>query len=183
VPLEQAVASGLLRGDLYARLDGVVVRVPPLRERREDIVPLFYQFLKAEAARMALSIPPVDARLLESLCLYDWPFNVRELLLLASRLVIMRGESAILRRSHLPERMQPERVRQRISTQPKARETSQVAEDPLEVLIAALKRNNGNLTSATKELGWQRRAKAYDLLRKHDLDPASFRNVSPEDER
>src|SRR5205814_1599199 len=78
--LRQAVADKRFRGDLFARLNGIAVTLPPLRERREEIPFLFRAFLAAAAPGAP---PEVSPRLLERLCLHDWPFNVRELALLA----------------------------------------------------------------------------------------------------
>jgi len=72
--LEQMVESGSFRGDLYHRLGQICLRVPPLRERREDIVPLAEHFLKQTNPRLSLSGEAV--RILEE---HRWPGNVREL--------------------------------------------------------------------------------------------------------
>jgi transcriptional regulator with GAF, ATPase, and Fis domain len=74
VPLEKAVEEGRFRGDLYSRLLGVTIPVPPLRERREDILELTRHFL--ERADRGGAIDPDSA---EALLVHEWPFNVREL--------------------------------------------------------------------------------------------------------
>jgi two-component system response regulator HydG len=68
--------KGLFRTDLYYRLSGVDVRVPPLRQRKEDIMELAHYFLSRHATRRRLSITPAAADALKT---YDWPGNVREL--------------------------------------------------------------------------------------------------------
>jgi transcriptional regulator with PAS, ATPase and Fis domain len=68
--------KGLFRHDLYYRLSGVDVRVPPLRQRREDIMELAHYFLSRHSGRRRLSISPAAA---DALRTYDWPGNVREL--------------------------------------------------------------------------------------------------------
>lgn len=73
--LAALVESGAFRGDLYARIHGYTVRLPPLRERKEDIYRLCRHFL-AKAGRPD-EMPSFD--LMVSLCQYDWPYNVREL--------------------------------------------------------------------------------------------------------
>src|SRR6478609_4123782 len=95
-PLATAVAQGRFRADLFARLDGLTVRLPPLRERRAEIPYLFAR------------LPSVDVRVVERLCLYDWPFNVRELGLLVRRLLVLHGTEPMLKLQHLPERFQVE---------------------------------------------------------------------------
>jgi transcriptional regulator with AAA-type ATPase domain len=81
--LRADVEQGRFRGDLYARLAGITLRTPPLRERREDVLPILCRALGA-------SPPALEAELVEALLLYGWPFNVRELLKVASELG-MRG--------------------------------------------------------------------------------------------
>jgi two-component system response regulator PilR (NtrC family) len=77
--LDKAVAENLFREDLYYRLNVIPVRVPPLRERREDIPLLANHFLKKYAAAAGRSILRVNKNSLDVLCGYDWPGNVRQL--------------------------------------------------------------------------------------------------------
>ncbi len=77
--LDKAVAENLFREDLYYRLSVIPIRVPPLRERREDIPLLVNHFLKKYATAAGRSILRVHAGSLAALCEYDWPGNVRQL--------------------------------------------------------------------------------------------------------
>jgi len=77
--LGQEVASGRFRGDLYYRLNVVRVRMPPLRERLEDIPLLVDVILRPLAKEMGRPAPPVSTRALKKLASYAWPGNVREL--------------------------------------------------------------------------------------------------------
>ena len=77
--LDKAVAENLFREDLYYRLNVIPIRVPPLRERREDIPLLVNHFLKKYATAAGRSILRVNAAALDSLCGYEWPGNVRQL--------------------------------------------------------------------------------------------------------
>jgi DNA-binding NtrC family response regulator len=99
IPLAQVVTERRFRADLCARLDGLTIRLPPLRERRQEIAYLFSHLLRLHSGGRP---PEVEARLVEQLCLHDWPFNVRELDLLARRLLVLHGQEELLRRSHLP---------------------------------------------------------------------------------
>jgi transcriptional regulator with GAF, ATPase, and Fis domain len=74
VDLEKAVRSDEFRGDLYARLKGHIIRVPPLRQRREDILELATRFLRDSECTARLT-----ANAAEAILVHDWPFNVREL--------------------------------------------------------------------------------------------------------
>jgi len=77
--LDKAVADNLFREDLYYRLSVIPIRVPPLRERPEDIPLLVNHFLKKYASAAGRSILRVHAASLDALCDYDWPGNVRQL--------------------------------------------------------------------------------------------------------
>jgi two-component system, NtrC family, response regulator PilR len=77
--LDRQVAEGTFREDLYYRLNVIPVRVPGLRERKEDIPLLANHFLKRYAAAAGKSITHVQPRSLDALCDYDWPGNVRQL--------------------------------------------------------------------------------------------------------
>jgi two-component system response regulator PilR (NtrC family) len=77
--LDKAVAENVFREDLYYRLNVIPIRVPPLRERREDIPLLVNHFLKKYANAAGRSILRVNAPSLDSLCGYEWPGNVRQL--------------------------------------------------------------------------------------------------------
>ena len=77
--LLRRVEQGLFRRDLYYRVAGGVLRVPPLRERRKDIAPLIEHFLRQAVATANREIPGVTVRALRALTAYPWPGNVREL--------------------------------------------------------------------------------------------------------
>jgi transcriptional regulator with PAS, ATPase and Fis domain len=77
--LQALVAEGKFRRDLYYRLAGVTVNVPPLRERRERIVPLARGFLAEAAQSAGMPAPALSASAMTSLNRHDWPGNVREL--------------------------------------------------------------------------------------------------------
>lgn len=87
--LEKEVAAGAFREDLYYRLNVIPIRVPPLRERRDDISLLVNHFLKKYAAAAGRSILRVHQPSLESLCAYEWPGNVRQLENTVERAVAM----------------------------------------------------------------------------------------------
>lgn len=98
--LTDLVREGKFREDLFYRLYVVPIEVPPLRERREDIFPLSWHFLKQynQKYRQAKTFSSELTALLES---YDWPGNVRELQNIVERLVVT-GDSDLLKPEHLP---------------------------------------------------------------------------------
>jgi transcriptional regulator with GAF, ATPase, and Fis domain len=87
--LRAEVRAGRFREDLYYRLHVVPIRLPPLRERREDIPLLVQHFLETESARLGREAWPIDQAALDALCAYDWPGNVRELRNVIERAVVM----------------------------------------------------------------------------------------------
>jgi len=100
--LMQLVKSGDFREDLYYRLNVVPIRIPPLRERREDIAPLAQYFLR-RAAEKGLPSKILDAETTVALCEYNWPGNVRELENMMYRLCALYSESIIGKEALLSE--------------------------------------------------------------------------------
>jgi len=88
------VAEGVLRPELYYHLAVLVVTVPPLRQRREDIVELYESGLTSLARRYGRPVPPLDPHTRDALLQHSWPGNVRELLNLAERAVVMGDNAA-----------------------------------------------------------------------------------------
>jgi transcriptional regulator of acetoin/glycerol metabolism len=162
--LAGAVASGEFRADLYARLDGLTLELPPLRERKTDVPYLFARLMMNESGGRP---PAVDVRLVERLCLYDWPFNVRELALVVKRLMVLHGAEAKLKPQHLPERLMAAATPVAIDAAgvPTEMATSaQTAEPPdLQRLVAALRASGGNVAQAAQALGISRQ-RAYRLM-------------------
>ena len=86
--LSEMVEQGRFRRDLYYRLNVVSLHLPPLRERREHIIPLFLNLIQREANYFNSSIPVPSTSLLQRVICHDWPVNVRELRSVAKRLVL-----------------------------------------------------------------------------------------------
>jgi transcriptional regulator of acetoin/glycerol metabolism len=172
-PLAQAVMARRFRPDLFARLDGVSVRLPPLRKRLGDVPALFLrQLAKLNSGRT----PALEADFVEGLCLHDWPFNVREVVLLAKRLAVLHGQEASLKASHLPARMShlPEAsVASDTTVTPPARSDNEPVELP--ALIAALRTSQGNVAQAAIVLGISRQ-RVYRLMHGHSVDLEALRN-------
>lgn len=101
--LKEMVAAGEFREDLFYRLYVVPIEIPPLRERREDILPLALQFLKTYNQKYEVS-RTLGHELLQVLEAADWPGNVRELQNVIERLVVT-ADSEVLEPRHLPNSM------------------------------------------------------------------------------
>jgi transcriptional regulator with PAS, ATPase and Fis domain len=188
-PLQQAVDNKRFRADLLARLDGVNIRLPPIRDRIEEVPFLFLNL----AERYAEGAVSVDARLIERLCLYDWPFNAREIDLLARKLVALHGKEPKLLREHLPERYL-ERVRTSgkasvtapdsdcIQPGPRRDKRSAPEDDERDYtrLVEALRKHQGNVSRAAADAGVSR-PRAYRLMRAHP--PLDLRGMRGSGER
>jgi two-component system response regulator FlrC len=164
--LEDEVRQGHFRADLLARLDGLTVRLPPLRARREDVPGLFSHLLKELGQGQA---PAVEHDLIERLCLHDWPFNVRELVLLVRRLLALHEPSWTLRASDLPARMAAAVAAAPVVPSPAAEPVD------LPALVTALRAAGGNVARAAATLGITRQ-RAYRLMEGQAVDLDSLRN-------
>jgi two-component system response regulator HydG len=94
-PLEELVAAGRFRNDLYFRLKVVTVELPPLRERRDDIVPLADHFRRQFAKRHHKSIKGVSPAATKRLFAYDWPGNVRQLRNAIETMVVLDADGLL----------------------------------------------------------------------------------------
>jgi DNA-binding NtrC family response regulator len=102
--LEEAIAAGKFRADLYYRLATVTLVLPPLRDRPEDIGALVKHFLARASAEAARPVPEIDAEAMACLMHHQWPGNIRELQNAISRAVILCRNGRITR-SDLPGKM------------------------------------------------------------------------------
>jgi two-component system response regulator AtoC len=94
--LEAAIRQGTFREDLFYRLNVVTVRVPPLRERKEEIGPLVRHFVEKYRSRYRGGLAEVPPEVMDRFHEYDWPGNVRELENLVRRLVVLRDPETVL---------------------------------------------------------------------------------------
>jgi two-component system, NtrC family, response regulator GlrR len=155
-PLATALADGRLSGGLYKQLDGVKIRLPPLRRRVVEIPALFRHLYRRHGRGV---VPPLSTEMVERLCLYDWPCNVREMVLLLLRLISLHGEEERLRSAHLPPRMLPADLDNR-TTSPVLPQSSGL---DVPLVLDAVREAGGNMTRAADRLGISRE-RAYRLL-------------------
>jgi DNA-binding NtrC family response regulator len=87
--LEQMVADKQFRDDLYFRIKGVTIQIPPLRERREDIPLLIHYFLQQAAEKYAKEIEGIEPEAQQALMSYSWPGNVRQLKNVIEQMVVL----------------------------------------------------------------------------------------------
>jgi two-component system, NtrC family, response regulator len=155
--LKQAIASGKFREDLYFRLAVVVLSLPPLRDRGDDIAVVATEFLNRFAAQCGKKGLTFAPETLPALSRYDWPGNVRELQNRVQRAVIMADGRRIvpgdMELSHVAEALPT-------ATLKEARENIE-----REMVLQALKRNAGKISAASIELGISRPT-LYELIEK-----------------
>ena len=151
--LDKEVAEGRFREDLYYRLKVFPLRVPPLRERREDVPLLAGHFLQRYAAELGKAAAGFSQQTMELLQSYDWPGNVRELQNEVQRLVIQIDPGAFVTPDMLSPRVrQVEGLLERVKP---AKGTLKEMMDQIErwLLIEALREHDNNKTAAAKSLG------------------------------
>lgn len=178
--LEQAVADGKFREDLYYRLNVFPIQLPPLRERREDIPILARHFIDAASDDFGITAPEVPPDVMDQLVRYAWPGNVRQLRGLCERFVI-RAQGSPLAASDLPwseadisPPIAPIDVD--IDLGVPLKQTLELHRDQLEraYLHRMLAANGGHLSQSAQAAGITRRT-LYNRMRAHGLDAEDYR--------
>ncbi len=167
VDIVRAIREGKFREDLYYRISVISIKLPPLRERGDDILLLANYFLRMFNDEHKKRVRRFSAAAVSFLKSYDWPGNVRELRNRVQRAIIMSDEAAIepvdlgceMELPELSETMKP------VIRLKEAREKVE-----RELIINAIERQSGNIVRAAEELGVSRPT-LYDLLKKHGLTP------------
>jgi len=163
--LAQAVAAGSFREDLFYRLNVVALRLPPLRERTDEIEALARRFLDRHASRLGVSPKPLSAEALRLLFAWRWPGNVRELENALERaLVLSEGEE--IGPEALPDELRPAQPPAGPPPPPQEGELSvKKAQRALEaeLIRKALERTGGNRTRAAELLELSPRALLYKI--------------------
>ena len=155
--LEAEVKAGRFREDLYYRLNVVELNLPPLRERREDILPLANLFV-SELARHRARLAEATADCLKQ---YPWPGNVRELRNAIERAALL-SQSELILPEHLPTKL---RDTAKNAAPVLSLDSQTMDEIERAAILAALKQHKHNRTETAKALGISRRALLYKLQR------------------
>ena len=159
------VASGRFRGDLYYRVNVVTIRLPPLRERAQDVPELALHFLRLYNARLGLKVESISPPAMRTLMDYAWPGNVRELENVIERALVLSAGPTI-EREHLSDIIAPVSAAQPAVDDFSVKRQTEALERTL--IRRALERTNGNRTRAAQLLDLSHRALLYKI-RDYDL--------------
>ncbi|MDE3126966.1 MAG: sigma-54-dependent Fis family transcriptional regulator [Gemmatimonadota bacterium] len=159
--LEEAVAKGDFREDLFYRLNVLPVTIPPLRERPEDVAPLATHFVETLCRQLGQPPREIAPDALEALEDYSWPGNVREMENVLERVLLLEDEP-VIRRAHLPSEFRAAApAREKAFVLPAGGFDLEQIER--EFISQALDRTNGNKTQAARLLGLSRDTLRYRL--------------------
>lgn len=175
--LNELMKSGQFREDLYYRLNVVSLQIPPLRDRREDIIEMIHYFLNDFSLRYQRPIHQFSQEVMQELLRYDWPGNVRELRNVAERLVVFATDG-VIRKEYLPFHSNSiDYLTDKCTTQIQQKEINmtilplqeEMDQHEKKVLEKALKIMNGNKLECAKKLGITR-ATLYNRLKRLGLN-------------
>lgn len=161
--LEEMVENGSFRLDLYYRLNVINLKIPPLRERKDDIPLLCDHLIKKISLAENIKVDKISNKALEYLTRYDWPGNVRELENILERAINYLDEETEIMTKHLPPKITGMIGMEAVKS---LKDTMDRVEK--EVLINSLILSKGNKTEASKTLGISRTS-FYEKLIKHNL--------------
>ena len=168
--LEEMIKEGKFREDLYYRLNVFSIFLPPLRERRTDVLLLAEYFLQKYCTENAKNISRISTPAIDLMMAYHWPDNVRELENCIERSVLVcEGDS--IQGHHLPPSLQ---IASKDSVSTGQNFEEKVAAYEKDIIVDALKATRGNITKAAEELGTTVRILGYKI-KQYTIDYTFFR--------
>ena len=170
VELEKLIASGRFRQDLYYRLNVFPIHIPPLRERKTDILQLADFFVEKYGRANQKQVRRISTPAIDMLMSYHWPGNVRELENCVERAVLL-SEDDVIHGHHLPPSLQ---TAEASGTVFRGRLASNLAGVERELILEALKSCRGNMAMAAKAIGVSERIMGL-RVRKYGIDIWRFR--------
>lgn len=168
--LEQMIEEGKYRQDLYYRINVFPIYVPPLRERRSDILELADYFLEKYSRQNGKRIVRLTTPAIDMLMAYHWPGNVRELENVIERAVLL-SQDGVVHGYQLPPTLQ---TGEASGTAPKGTLQEQLDAVEREMIVEALKAHRGIMAKAARQLGMTERTMGL-RIRKHELEPERFK--------
>ena len=169
-PLQELVRSGQFREDLYYRLNVFPIYLPPLRERRSDILLLANHFLERYASQNGKDVRRISTPAIDMLMSYHWPGNVRELENCIERAVVLTTD-AVIHGHHLPPTLQ---TAEASGTQIQGSLKDLLENYERELLLEALKMSRGNRAKAARALDITERLMGLRVA-KYNIDNHRFR--------
>jgi two-component system, NtrC family, response regulator AtoC len=178
--VDREIALGRFRRELYFRINGVCIKLPPLRERKEDIAALAVYFLEKHAVEAGKRTPELSQEEVELLVTHDWPGNIRELGNLARKVVAL-GQARVamseLKRV-APAHGKTIELARNESLKVVAKEAARVAERDL--ILRALERTHWNRKQAARDLQVSYKALLYKI-KQMDVDGDQFKRLRGEE--
>ncbi|MFW6235144.1 MAG: helix-turn-helix domain-containing protein, partial [Desulfovibrionales bacterium] len=163
------VRKGRFREDLYYRINVVPLFIPPLQERKEDILPVAEHFLQEFAEKYSKDIRRISTPAIDLLTQYHWPGNVREVRNCMERAVLICNEE-VIRTYHLPPTLQ---TAESSATDTDLSFGEAVARFEQEIIVEALKKARGNMLQAARDLRASYRIINYKI-KKYRIDPKKY---------
>ncbi len=172
IDIKEAIARKSFREDLYYRLNGFTVKMPPLRERTQEIPVLTDHFMRKSASRYGCDPLPISPALMQALARYSWPGNLRELENTVKRYLVLRDETEII------GELAPAQVGKAIFASPESADGASLKD-----MVKSLKGNAeaAAIAQILEGTGWNRKAAANDLkisykallykIKQYDLSP------------
>jgi len=167
IDIQEAMRTGTFREDLFYRIGVVTLKLPPLRERGQDVLLLAEHFLRKHGEGLGVKNKTFSKDALDALVRHSWPGNVRELENSVRRAVVMSTSSSITSADFGFEAVFANDSVSAIPTVTTLKEARSMVEKQL--VEAALSRSGGNIVKAAETLGISRPT-FYDLLRKHGIE-------------
>jgi len=169
--LETLVGEKLFREDLYYRIATLTLKVPPLRDRREDISALISHFISHYARKNERAISGITTEAIQILETYSWPGNIRELAAEIERLVLYAEDDGYIRPENISPRIRPQNIQNEV--------TAEKLDDLLDnyerrVITETLKRHDCNVAKASEALGLGSRQTLYKKLKRLAIDIGDF---------
>jgi DNA-binding NtrC family response regulator len=173
VNMKDAMARKTFREDLYYRLNGLSLVLPPLRDRLDEIPAMATYFMRKGAKKYELQPLPISPALLETFSRYHWPGNLRELENVVNRFLILQDEKAVIAEL------------EQVGSAPASADKDHVEAGGLKKLVRGLKgeAESSVIAGVLEETGWNRKAAANDLqisykallykIKQYDLSPRS----------
>lgn len=157
--LEELVKSGLFRADFYYRINVFPIHLPPLRERKDDLLLLSDRFVEDISKRMGKEVYRISTTAINMMMQYHWPGNVRELENCIEHAILLT-EDGVIHGYHLPATLQTPGQSDVTAPGPLKKQVNLLERD---IIIDALKRNDGRISKASVEMGITQRMLRYKI--------------------